>query len=212
MVTSADLSPERAARHRRCSEKDPRNRLLARGPQQRLTAEMVRDQALLASGLLNAADGRAAGDAGSSPMASGMWWPTIRNAGPTPPGRPLSPRGLYLHQAHRDLSQLRHLRCGGPPADQPAPHSHQYAVAGAGDPERSGLSTRRPMRWPARMIKRERQGHDAMSRLELWRPPGAVARSDAGGIGAAAQALSGAAGAGRRWRSALFNLDAALTR
>jgi hypothetical protein len=35
-------------------EKDPRNRLLAHGPQQRLTAEMVRDQALQAGGLLNA--------------------------------------------------------------------------------------------------------------------------------------------------------------
>src|SRR6202012_1386265 len=33
--------------------RDPRNRLLARGPQQRLTSEMVRDQALLASGLLS---------------------------------------------------------------------------------------------------------------------------------------------------------------
>jgi hypothetical protein len=51
-------------------EKDPRNRLLARGPQQRLTAEMVRDQALLASGLLSEKMG---GPPVMPPQPEGVW-------------------------------------------------------------------------------------------------------------------------------------------
>jgi hypothetical protein len=50
--------------------RDPRNRLLAHGPQQRLTAEMVRDQALLASGLLNRAMG---GPPVMPPQPAGIW-------------------------------------------------------------------------------------------------------------------------------------------
>jgi hypothetical protein len=51
-------------------EKDPRNRLLARGPQQRLTAEMIRDQALVASGLLSDAMG---GPPVMPPQPAGVW-------------------------------------------------------------------------------------------------------------------------------------------
>jgi hypothetical protein len=56
IVTSATYR-QRAQTTPELQQKDPRNRLLARGPQQRLTAEMVRDQALQASGLLNATMG-----------------------------------------------------------------------------------------------------------------------------------------------------------
>ena len=51
-------------------ERDPHNRLLARGPQQRLTAEMVRDQALLVSGLLSEKMG---GPPVMPPQPEGVW-------------------------------------------------------------------------------------------------------------------------------------------
>jgi Protein of unknown function (DUF1553)/Protein of unknown function (DUF1549)/Planctomycete cytochrome C len=52
------------------NERDPRNRLLAHGPQQRLTAEMVRDQALMASGLLTDTMG---GPPVMPPQPPGVW-------------------------------------------------------------------------------------------------------------------------------------------
>jgi hypothetical protein len=60
---TARVSPQLSAR-------DPNNRLLARGPQQRLTAEMVRDQALVASGLLTNAIG---GPPVMPPQPEGIW-------------------------------------------------------------------------------------------------------------------------------------------
>jgi Protein of unknown function (DUF1549)/Protein of unknown function (DUF1553)/Planctomycete cytochrome C len=51
-------------------EKDPHNRLLARGPRVRLSAEMVRDQALAASGLLSS---KMYGPPVYPPQPAGVW-------------------------------------------------------------------------------------------------------------------------------------------
>jgi hypothetical protein len=69
LVTSAAYR-QSAATTPALMAKDPRNRLLAHGPQQRLTAEMVRDQALLASGLLSPAMG---GPPVMPPQPPGIW-------------------------------------------------------------------------------------------------------------------------------------------
>jgi hypothetical protein len=57
------MTPERI-------EKDPRNRLLTRGPRFRLEAEMVRDQALALSGLLSR---KAHGPSVYPPQPAGLW-------------------------------------------------------------------------------------------------------------------------------------------
>jgi Protein of unknown function (DUF1549)/Protein of unknown function (DUF1553)/Planctomycete cytochrome C len=69
LVTSAAYR-QSAATTPALMAKDPRNRLLAHGPQQRLTAEMVRDQALLASGLLITTMG---GPPVMPPQPAGIW-------------------------------------------------------------------------------------------------------------------------------------------
>jgi hypothetical protein len=69
MVTSATYRQDATIRPE-LIERDPQNRLLARGPRQRLTAEMVRDQALAASGLLSEKMG---GAPVMPPQPAGVW-------------------------------------------------------------------------------------------------------------------------------------------
>jgi hypothetical protein len=76
-------------------ERDPRNQLLARGPRTRLTAEMVRDQALVASGLLTRKVG---GPSVMPPQPEGVWR-TVYSAArwETAEGADRYRRGLYTY-------------------------------------------------------------------------------------------------------------------
>ncbi|MBC9868212.1 MAG: DUF1553 domain-containing protein [Opitutae bacterium] len=78
-------------------ERDPDNRLIARGPRLRLTAEMVRDQALAVSGLLSSKVG---GPSVYPPLPEGVWQPfQKKNEWTTPePGNPdRYRRSIYTH-------------------------------------------------------------------------------------------------------------------
>ncbi|MEP7361634.1 MAG: PSD1 and planctomycete cytochrome C domain-containing protein [Acidobacteriota bacterium] len=70
-------------------ERDPKNRLLARGPRFRMGAEMIRDTALAASGLLSAKIG---GPSVFPPQPEGTWHGDIWN---TSEGEDRHRRGLY---------------------------------------------------------------------------------------------------------------------
>jgi len=73
-------------------EKDPENRMLAHGPAYRMTAEMIRDNALFASGLMNTQIG---GKSVKPYQPEGMW--EINNSHYIPDtGKAVYRRGLYV--------------------------------------------------------------------------------------------------------------------
>src|SRR4029077_4371405 len=74
--------------------KDPKNRLLMRGPRFRLEAEMVRDQALVLSGLLSHKVG---GPSVYPPQPAGLWQAAFngQRTYPTSTGEDRYRRGLY---------------------------------------------------------------------------------------------------------------------
>ena len=76
-------------------EKDPSNRLLARGPRTRLTAEMIRDQALFVSGLLSP---KMYGPPVMPPQPEGVWRTVYNSASwKTAEGEDRYRRGLYTY-------------------------------------------------------------------------------------------------------------------
>lgn len=77
-------------------ERDPDNRLLARGPRQRLTAEMMRDHSLSAAGLISHQIG---GNPIQPPLPPGVWIPFVSDAWKTPePGNPERyRRAVYIY-------------------------------------------------------------------------------------------------------------------
>lgn len=80
LVTSAAYRQD-AALMPELARRDPANRLLARGPRQRLTGEMVRDQSLAAAGLLSAHYG---GPPAFPPLPAGVWNPFTNDPWKTP--------------------------------------------------------------------------------------------------------------------------------
>lgn len=82
------ITPEQLA-------KDPRNRLLTRGPRTRLSAEMVRDQALSAAGVLN---DRIGGASAMPPQPDGVWQVVYNGSKwETPQGPDRFRRALYTY-------------------------------------------------------------------------------------------------------------------
>jgi hypothetical protein len=118
-------------------QRDPYNRLYARGPRVRLEAEMIRDQALVVSGLLSRKVG---GPSVFPPQPEGLWqvvysgdkWDTSK-------GEQISPRPLHILAPHHSASGNDYFRCAQPRILRAPPFKEQHAVASAHHPERCGL-------------------------------------------------------------------------
>ncbi len=94
IVTSATYQQSSAVSSEQLA-KDPRNRLLSRGPRFRMSAEMIRDQALAASGLLSHQIG---GPSVMPPQPGGIWKSTYSNRKwVNATGKNRYRRGLYTY-------------------------------------------------------------------------------------------------------------------
>jgi hypothetical protein len=213
-------------------ERDPRNRLLARGPQQRLTAEMVRDQALMASGLLSDTMG---GLPVMPPQPQGVWNSVYNDSkwvdatGPNRYRRAIYtyikrtsgyPSFLTFDASEHDVSLARRIPTNTPlqalvTLNDPVYQEASEALALRMMKERDGLDGR--LEYGARLVLSRDPTEGELATLrrlyeEATSAPSsprivkvAVSASAKGGSGKELAALTAVA-------SVLFNLDAALIR
>jgi hypothetical protein len=211
------------------TERDPRNRLLARGPQQRLSAEMVRDQALIASGLLSDTMG---GPPVMPPQPEGVWNSVYNDSkwvdakGPNRYRRAIYtyikrtsgyPSFLIFDASDHDVSLARRIPTNTPLQALVTMNDPVYQEASEALADRmlkAADKTDDRLRYGARMVLSRDPTDYELARLhELFEK--ALVESGAGMVKRAAH---GKAAPGNEKRamtavaSVLFNLDAALTR
>ena len=155
-------------------QRDPENRLLARGPRFRLPAEMIRDQALLVAGLLVEKLG---GPSVKPYQPEGLWKELAMQDMDyvAEQGRgSLSPQPVHLLEAHRRAADDGELRCGRSRKLRGARDPHEHAAAGAEPDERRDVRRGRALPRPAHDEGRRRDPDARLRygfRLALGRAP-----------------------------------------
>ena len=141
------------------AERDPYNRLFARGPRFRLEAEMIRDGELAASGLLSP---KMHGPSVFPAQPDGIWnMPYNEDRVGRERGRgSLPPQPLHVPAPDVAVSDAHDVRRDQPRVLRGAARAHEHAAAGADAAERSRAPSRRRGRWrrasPACRIRRRR--------------------------------------------------------
>jgi hypothetical protein len=166
-------------------ELDPYNRFYARGAKFRLAAEALRDQALAVGGLLSR---KRFGPSVMPHQPPGIWQTIYNGAQAGSSRRAKTPIGAAVYTYIKRTSaypQALNFDATQPRELHDRTHAHQYAAAGAGDAQRSGLR-RRGARPRATRHQERRRRHGAPA---LPLRAGAVPCAERSRAGAAARLL-----------------------